>query len=101
MDAHSERYNFDPDWVSPPGDTLRDILDEKSISVKKLAHLLDDTVEFATALLKGSAEITDTVAEKLAIAFGPSVKFWKNRELRYREGLKNGKTDGRGLMGNT
>jgi plasmid maintenance system antidote protein VapI len=79
---------FDPDWVSPPGETIKDMMAEKGLESVDVAIQLDlDDCEF-TELLIGRAELTDELAAKLASVLGGTEQFWKQREADYRKALQ-------------
>jgi plasmid maintenance system antidote protein VapI len=77
--------SFNPDWVSPPGDTIRDILEERGLTRKWLAINLNINEEAADLLLVGGRFIDESLAAELARLFGPNAKFWLERERHYRE----------------
>lgn len=79
---------FLPDWASPPGETIADILAERQVSVADLAERLGEPATFVHDLLVGKAHITNDVAEGLARALGPSAAFWRVREEQYRSDLE-------------
>ncbi len=74
---------------SPPGDTIRDIIDEKGISRDKLAHMLGASKHQIEMLLDGRYCIDNDMASRLADKLGSTVTFWENREKQYRESLVN------------
>jgi HTH-type transcriptional regulator / antitoxin HigA len=76
---------FTPDWVSPPGDTIAAILEERGVTPVTLASKLKCTHEDIAALLEGRAVLTDEFATRLAALFGASPSFWTKRESQYRE----------------
>lgn len=78
---------FLPDWVSPPGETISDILDERGLSVTEFAKDLGNSSDYARQLLSGYIQITEEVASKLANLFGISAGFWLSRESQFRDGL--------------
>lgn len=78
---------FLPDWTSPPGDTIRDLMDAMLLSIPQLAAQLDLVEAHARDLLEGRAPVTPQIADKLAQLFGPSATFWRRRELHYRADL--------------
>lgn len=55
---------FKPDWVSPPGETIADLLEEKDWTQAQLAV-------------------------KLAKVLGGTENFWLNREANYRSQQQN------------
>lgn len=80
------KNEFNPDWVSPPGDTIEDILKEKGMCWGELIHHMDIDGE-TWGLHDGSTVIDHEVAVKLAEILGGTVEFWLAREKRYRESL--------------
>lgn len=76
---------FRPDWISAPGDTIADILAERSLSTDKFAQLLGETVEQVRDLLDGRATITIRIARQLERVLGGSVEFWISRDFQYRQ----------------
>jgi HTH-type transcriptional regulator/antitoxin HigA len=82
-----EQHHFLPDWASPPGATIIDILEERGQSVAEFANAMDSSVGHTQKLLKGSLPITFEVADHLADVLGVPAKFWLSRESQFREGL--------------
>ena len=76
---------FRPDWVSPPGDTIQDILRERKLSISDFAKKVGSTEAEAAALLRGSARVTIALARQLTQTLGASVEFWMSREFHYRQ----------------
>ena len=76
---------FQPDWVSPPGDTIADLLEEKSWSQAEFAQRCGYTTKHASLLINGKASITEDTALKLERVLGCSARFWLVREAQYRE----------------
>ncbi len=83
--AMSERSGFQPNWISPPGDTISDLLRERRIALPEFAHRMGQTVERVTDLLQGRSTITIKVARKLEEVLGASTEFWMSRDFHYRE----------------
>lgn len=83
MEEVSDRP-FDPDWVSPPGDTILDLLKVTNTSRPMLASLLNVTVNVVEGLLNGDVPICYGVAVGLARKFGSSPEFWMERDCQYR-----------------
>ena len=75
---------FDPDWASPPGHTLSDLLDVSGISQHALAAALDLSTHEVEQLLSGEAPISCRIASKLEEMFGAPARFWVKREAQYR-----------------
>ena len=75
---------FEPDWLSAPGGTILDIIEERGISSKDLAALLGYSTERTERLIAGKEAITRDVASLLSEQLGGSEKFWLSREINYR-----------------
>jgi len=80
-------HNFDPGWASPPGETIADVLEEQRLSRNDFAERIGQSAKYARDLLRGEAELTKDVAERLAKVIGGTVTFWINRETQYRESI--------------
>lgn len=78
---------FTPGWVSPPGETISDILEERNIQLGVFADDLGWSAPAAAALIRGSVAVTAEIARQLATALGPSPSFWMARESQYRSDL--------------
>jgi len=76
---------FLPDWVSAPGETIVDILQERNLSQNQFALLMGSTSDDVKDLLYGRSSITIAVARKLSRILGASVEFWMLRDFQYRE----------------
>jgi addiction module HigA family antidote len=87
MGALSQSSNFTPDWTSPPGETLADILEERGWSQTEFAERTGYTEKHVSLLINGKASITEDAALKLELVIGSSAGFWLSREARYREAL--------------
>lgn len=82
--------SFNPNWVSAPGDTIKDILEERNTPVHEFARGIHLNLDKAELLLAGDYEIDVALAHTLGKYFGISTQFWINREATYRNGLKRG-----------
>lgn len=78
---------FEPDWASPPGETLRDLQTVLGISGAEVARQLEMTSEQLQRLRSGSIPILYDTATKLASMFGTRPDFWLRRESQYRVAL--------------
>lgn len=79
--------DFLPDWVSAPGDTVADILEERNISPIEFAREIGQPPKYAYDILRGHARITSETARRLEAVLGASATFWITRETQYREDL--------------
>ena len=76
---------YEPDYVSPPGDTLIEILDARGMTQKELAARTGRTSKHVNEIVKGKAAITSETAIQLERALGIPASFWNNRQQRYGE----------------
>jgi len=78
---------FEPDFISPPGDTLEDVLEERGMSQIELAGRMGRTPKLINEIVKGKARITPETALQLERVLDIPASFWSARESRYREVL--------------
>ena len=71
---------FLPDYVSKPGDTILDILEEKGLTYQDLGY----SEKYFNDIVDGTILLSEEVAERLAKVLGSSVEFWLTRENLYR-----------------
>ncbi|TFI53578.1 helix-turn-helix domain-containing protein [Mastigocladus laminosus UU774] len=79
---------FTPDWVSSPGDTIADLLEERNWTVLQLAEALGYSSEHVTLLIKGEVSINEEIALKLEQVLGSTAAFWLRREAQYCTNLE-------------
>jgi transcriptional regulator with XRE-family HTH domain/Zn-dependent peptidase ImmA (M78 family) len=82
-----KKYPFSPDYAVPPGATLKELLEKKSLSQAELACRTGLTEKTVSQIINGGTPITHEVAAKFELALGVPARFWNNRELIYREAL--------------
>lgn len=75
---------FEPNWMSSPGATIVDVLEERGISIEGFAELMGYSVERVGKLISGRASITPAVAAMLEAKIGGSSRFWITREAQFR-----------------
>ncbi len=78
---------YTPDYVSPPGETLEEILDERGMTQADLASRMGRPKKTISEIVNGKAAITPDTALQLEKVLGISASFWNNRERHYREFL--------------
>jgi HTH-type transcriptional regulator/antitoxin HigA len=74
--------SFEPQWASPPGNTILAALERSGLSLEELAEILEVD---ADGIVDGRLRIGAEVAGNLARYLGGSERFWINRERQYRE----------------
>lgn len=79
---------FQPDWVSPPGATILDLLEERGSTVGEFATATQRSIQEVSALLYGSGALNEAWAQQLSFLFGASPTFWLRREEQYRSNLE-------------
>lgn len=72
-------WRLDWKWAAPPpGETLREHLDETGETVEDLARKCDLEGDVIEAILGNTAEINPEIAGHLSRGTGPSAQFWLN-----------------------
>lgn len=76
-----------PDVVSPPGDTLLEILKDRGMSQAELADRTGRPKKTINEIIKAKAALTPETALQLERVLGTPASFWNNREQNYRDWL--------------
>ncbi len=79
---------FQPDWASPPGHTILDMMCWRGMKVIELANKLKLSGANVNRLLDGRLEISLSLARDLSDNLGSTVDFWIAREHIYRKDLR-------------
>ena len=77
--------SFAPDWASPPGDTIVDLIEERGWTQAELAERLGYSAKHVNRLVQGKVALTEDAALRLEPVLVASAGFWLTREARYRE----------------
>ena len=85
--AETRAGEFAPNYASPPGDTIAEILEERGMSQAELALRVGMAAKTVNEIVKGKAPITPATAIKLEHVLGVPATFWNTREQQYREKL--------------
>lgn len=86
MGDHALR-RFEPDFISSPGETLEDVLEEREMTQLELAGRMGRTPKLINEIVRGKAGITPETALQLERVFDIPASFWNARESKYREAL--------------
>ncbi len=78
---------YRPERVSPPGNTIRDILDEIDMSQAELARRMGRPPNKINKIIQGKKAITADTALELESVLGLPASFWMNREQNYQLAL--------------
>jgi len=81
----SDTISFVPDYCSPPGDTLREAIAQRSMTQSDLADRLGMSRKHVGGILDGKAPISPETALKLERVLGMPARFWNAREQQYRD----------------
>jgi addiction module HigA family antidote len=79
--------SYNPDFVSPPGDTLAETLEALGVSQTDLARRMGRPVKTVNEIAQGKAAITPDTALQLERALGIPAEFWSARESAYQTAL--------------
>lgn len=80
-------YPYQPDSVTSPGYTLKEILDTKGMTQSELADRMERPKKTISEIVNGKTQITSETAVQLENVLGIPAEFWLNRESRYQEYL--------------
>ena len=78
---------FEPNRVSPPGDTILDLLEDRGWTQTEFAERTGYKAKHVYLLISGKASITEETALRLERVLGGTASFWLSREARYREAM--------------
>ncbi len=78
---------YQPDIVSPPGDTLEELLEEREMTQADLAERTGRSKKLINEIIQGKAPITAETALQLELVLDVPARFWLEREQQYRESL--------------
>jgi HTH-type transcriptional regulator/antitoxin HigA len=73
-----------PAVAFPPGDYIREALDERGWTQDEFAEIIGRSPRFVGELISGEKAITPRAAKELAAALGTSAILWLNLEAAYR-----------------
>jgi len=82
---NDQRINeYNPDFVSPPGETLEELLDDRGISQREFAERTGRPFKTINEIIKGKTAITSETAIQFERVLGVSASFWDSREANFR-----------------
>ncbi len=71
--------------ATPPGATIKEQLNDRSMSQKEFASRMDMSEKHISKLINGDVQLTPETAVRLEMVLGVPAKFWNNLEAIYRE----------------
>jgi addiction module HigA family antidote len=81
------KNQYNPDFVTPPGETLLETLDVLSMSQAELAERTGRPKKTINEIIRGKAAITSETALQFEKVLGIPAGFWISREQNYQEWL--------------
>ena len=78
---------YTPDTISPPGDTLLDVLEERDMSQAELARRMGRPTKTINEIVRGKVAIMPDTALQLERVLDIPAAFWNSREQQYRQYL--------------
>jgi addiction module HigA family antidote len=85
MPTARKKYEFEPDYAVPPGDTLLEVMESLGMSQKELAIRTGLTEQTLTRIFKGEQPVSYETANRLELVTQVPARFWNNLEAQYRE----------------
>ncbi|MCX6033093.1 MAG: HigA family addiction module antitoxin [Chloroflexi bacterium] len=79
------RNEYQPDYVTPPGETLLETLAAVQITQVELAERTGNSPQAIEEIVNNKTPITAEIAGQLERVLGVPTHFWLNRERRYQE----------------
>lgn len=71
------------EFIIHPGETLKEVLDDRTMSQKELAIRTDVTEAYISSIINGQKSISVSLAKKLEYALNVDASFWVNLQANY------------------
>ena len=81
------KNRYTPDFVSRPGDTLIELLEEREMSQAELSRRMGRPKKTINEIIQGKASITPETALQLEKVLDVPAHFWSNRQQQYDQHL--------------
>lgn len=78
----------DVDYATPPGETLRELLEEREMSQRELARRTGLSPKHVNRLMQGLVPLSADVAQRLEHVTGTPARLWNGLEADYRSDLE-------------
>ena len=75
---------YQPEKVTPPGETVADLLEERKMTSAELARSIGQPVNDVDAMIDGRRALTVQLALQLEQLFGVPSTYWLAHEAHYR-----------------
>lgn len=83
--SNSIQNEYAPDYVSHPGETLEELLEERGITQAELAERTGRPRKTISEIISGKAAITPETAQQLELVLDVPARFWNNLQRDYEE----------------
>ena len=83
----TETGRFIPDYTIPPGETIREFLDELGMTQAELARRMGRPESTISQIINGKKRIEPETALQLEQVLGMTAGFWARLEANYRVDL--------------
>jgi HTH-type transcriptional regulator / antitoxin HigA len=78
---------FQPDYASPPGETLAETLEAMGLTQSELARRMGRPIKTINEIIQAKVAITADMAVELERVLGVPAHLWMNMETNYRAQL--------------
>lgn len=82
-----ERLKLEAEFIVPPGETIKELMDEKGLTQMDLSVRSGLTNAAISKIVNNQAAITNEIAVRLERVLGLPASFWAKREADYRQSL--------------
>ena len=79
---------FQPNWASPPGETIAAILKARAIPLHRFCELIGLKEQQTLGLLRGHHRIDSKLAARISASVGSTPRFWIERERKFQSNLR-------------
>jgi Zn-dependent peptidase ImmA (M78 family)/plasmid maintenance system antidote protein VapI len=79
---------FQPNWASPPGETIAAILRARAIPLHQFCVLIGLEEQQTLGLLQGQHPIDSKLAIRISASVGSTPRFWIERERKFQSNLR-------------
>ncbi len=76
---------YHPDYVSNPGETIKETMQALGLSPRDLATRMDSPIDEVRLLIAGRWRIREKTARRLERALGVPASFWRERSRQYNQ----------------
>lgn len=83
--TESNAAAFAPDWASPPGEAVLDLVEERGWTQAELADRLGYSEKHVSLLLNGKVPLSMDAAMRLERVLGSTADFWLTLETNYQK----------------